>query len=474
MVHLSRALRQRAQPGDVGALPTNGSLGVPGLVLVGIGGIIGAGFFLGAGLPIRTAGPAVLLAFLFGALITAQVTGALASLAVADPQPGAFVTYAERYVGPFAGFVQGWTYYVGSVLTITSEAAAMAVFSRIWAPSAPAWILTCAYAAVVLLMNAFGVRNFTRIESLMTVMKLGALVGFVVFVGTAAIAEGARGTASAAPEGVHATLTLHGFFAAGGAGVFQSMLIVIFAYAGIGVFATAAAQTARPRDIDRAAWITVASLAGLYLTSIALVLRTVSWRGVSLTASPFVVALERLGAPLLGGAFNLIILVASFSVMAGCVFSANQILLGLAEAGQAPPLVRPTTGVRTQAGPLAVTSAGVALAVLVAYLLPADVYGFLISASGFLSLLNWFLILWAFLGWRGQRSRQGRHVSSLAFGQPASTPLTMLVLVVLAAFATTQPEQRLGFYAFAILTAAVGACYGVLRWRRSVPSPKAR
>ena len=102
-----------------GVVPTNrigqtvqqsakkGALGVPQLILIGVGGIIGAGFFLGAGLPIRTAGPAVLIAFLLGAIVTAQVAGALTSLAVYQPVKGSFMVYTQEYIGNFAGFLEG-------------------------------------------------------------------------------------------------------------------------------------------------------------------------------------------------------------------------------------------------------------------------------------------------------------------------------------------------------------------------------
>lgn len=84
-------------------------MSIGGLTLIGIGGIIGAGFFLGCGLPIRTAGPAVLLAFLLGGVITAQVTGALTSIAVEHPVKGGFQMFPQMYLGSFAGYLQGRT-----------------------------------------------------------------------------------------------------------------------------------------------------------------------------------------------------------------------------------------------------------------------------------------------------------------------------------------------------------------------------
>jgi len=240
------------------------------------------------------------------------------------------------------------------------------------------------------------------------------------------------------------------------------MLIVVFAYAGIGVFATAASQVREPGTVARAAWITVVVLAGLYIASIGLILLVLPWRQVGLSGSPFVTALGRAGVPVLGDFLNAVVLVASFGVMAGSVFSAGRILDGLAEAGQAPRLVADAARGGDPRGAITVTTAGVSITIAVAYALPHNVYGFLISAAGFLTFLNWSLIIAAFLAWRRRRPERRRSISSLAFGQPVSSFLTLAAIVVLAGFALRQPDQRMGFYAFALLAVGVSAAYAVL------------
>lgn len=437
-----------------------GSLGVPGLVLIAVGGVIGAGFFLGVGLPIRTAGPSVLLAFVIGAVVMAQVVGALSSLAIDDPEKGTFMAYAQKYVGNYAGFLQGWCYYIASILTISSESVAMSIFTHLWIHAIPGWVMTSVYAAIVIVINAFGVRNFDRVESLMSVVKIAALVGFILCIGFMLLfVKGTlRGMAGAAPPWAGGG----GFFATGATGLFQSMLIVIFAYAGVGVFATAASEMRRPKDINKAAWITVVVLAVLYVVSVALLLFVIPWQQMSTTSSPFVWALQRIGIPLAGPVLNVTILVASFSVMAGAVFSANQILSELGNDRQAPRFVVRTGRNGAPYGSLIVTTIGVATTILVSYLLPANVYNFLISASSYLTFLNWFLILWAFLSWRRQRRYAAPSISSLAFGQPVSTVVTMLLIIFLTVYALIQPDQRIGFYAFAALCVVVSACYFVI------------
>lgn len=427
------------------------------LAFIGVGGIIGAGFFLGSGVPIQAAGPAVLVAFLLGGLATAQVVGALTTMATNHPAAGSFKAYANLYIGPFAGFLQGWVYYVASILTISSEAVAMSIFTHLWIPDVPTWITATAYALIILAINAFGVSGFDRVESLMSAVKIAALAGLVIF-----FALQLPGRSSGAAH----SFTQSGFFAHGFSGLLQAMLIVIFAYAGIGVFGTAAVHVKNPRTIDRSAWLTMLTLVILYTLAIGLLLLIEPWQNVNTTESPFVLTLARSGAPFLAPLFNAVILIASFSVMAGAVYSANEILISLGKEREAPSFVAYTAGPRqTQFGALAVTAGCVALTIAVSYILPANVYNFLISASSFCNLFMYMLILWSFLKWRA--SGAAAKTSSLAFGQPITTYATMIFFLVLSAYALWRPDQRIGFYAFLAINAIFSGAYLLFKRNRA-------
>lgn len=233
-----------------GVSPSSNEQGITyrGLILVGVGGIIGAGFFLGCGLPIRMAGPGVLVAFVIGGLVTAQVVGALTSIAVHHPVKGSFTVYSNTYIGRFAGFLQGWTYYLTGILTITSEAVAMGIFTKLWLPFLPVGLAASIYAVFIVLLNAIGMKNFTRVESVMSVVKIAALVGFILYalilVASLWFGHGAghlSGISQTTSGGARGSFLPTGF-----RGVMQSMLIVIFAYGGIGVFASATAENQEP------------------------------------------------------------------------------------------------------------------------------------------------------------------------------------------------------------------------------------
>lgn len=434
------------------------------LILVGVGGIIGAGYFLGSGQPIRMAGPAVLLAFAIGGAITAQTVGALNTLALDHPSPGAFKTYADAYLGKFTGYMQGWTYYITSILTIASEAVASAVFARLWLPGVPVWMLAAAFALIVLAINAFGVQNFGLVESVMSVVKIAALVGFIVTI-TIVLFGAHPATMGRMISGPSASLFPNGF-----TGLAQSMLIVIFCFAGIGVFGTAAIELKEPKHLDRGGIAVVTILTGLYILSIAALLLTLPYRTVSTTASPFVQALMAAHLHTLASILNAVILIASFSVMAGSVFSANQILVSLGRYREAPAFVKRTFGKRAVAyGALAFTTVGVAICIALSYVLPSTVYTFLISASSFLTFFNWFIMLLTLLAWK--RKNKDKPISKLAFGQPVGTYVTMALIVVMAGYALVEKSQRLGFFACLGIAAVIAIAY--LFVRKHVHSPEA-
>lgn len=443
-------------------------LGLKELILIGVGGIIGAGFFLGSGLPIQTAGPAVLVSFVIGGLLTAQVTGALTTLAIKHPVKGSFKVFADMYLGKFAGYMQGWVYYIASVLTIASEAVAMGVFTRVWLPTVPLWLPTFTYSMIILAINAFGVKSFGEIESLMSLVKIAALIGFILFAVLLALSGWSHPPTAAWTHhpAVSASGYFSGFFPHGFIGVLQAMLVVVFAYAGIGVFATAAAEVHCPRTIQQGSLWTIVLLSLLYLMSIAALLWIQPWYTVSTQVSPFVLALQHHGWPLLAQGFNAVVLIASFSVMAGSVFSANQILVNLAQTGEAPRRVARVSGRGVSYGALTFTGAGIGAVVIASYLLPGHIYNLLISASGFLNFFYWFGILWTFLRWR--KTQEGQHTkeSVLAFASPYGGSTAMGVLIALTAYALTQPQQRIAFYGFVVMILGVGGSYRLVQRKR--------
>lgn len=243
------------------------------------------------------------------------------------------------------------------------------------------------------------------------------------------------------------------------------MLIVIFSYAGIGVFAMASVRLKNPKQLDNGGIITMIVLTVLYILSIGGLLLVLPWYIMSTKISPFVLALQHLRMAGLADVFNAVILIASFSVMAGAVFSANQILVGLGHRHDAPAFVAKRAKKRpVQYGALACTAFGIAIFIALSSVLPSGVYTFLVSASSFFTFFTWFVMLVTFVSWR--RHKPGNYVSKLAFGKSAGSYITMAVFVLLTVYSLLSAQERLAFYACLAIFAVVTLGYVIMQHHR--------
>lgn len=307
-----------------------GQLNAYSLAGLGIGGVIGAGYFLGSGLAVREAGPSVTLAFLLGGLIMMQVLGAMTSINVNRLEPGSFRVYVQEFMGSYAGFLLGWTVFISSILGIGSEGIAMGVFAHYWFPHVPLPIFAMSFMVIIILLNMMNMKNFGRIESGMAALKAFALLAFIVLGGYALFFH-----SGFTPQ--HPFAGGHAFFPKGYSGLLQSMLVVVFSFAGISAIAMAGNQVSRPRvDIPKASmYMTIGAIA-LYVLSMLVLVTVTAWNTVSTNKSPFVNAFDVMGYTWAATGMNVIILLAAFSVMAASYYASIELLVSLSTAKQGP------------------------------------------------------------------------------------------------------------------------------------------
>src|ERR1700722_12489792 len=111
------------------------------MTMIALGGVIGAGLFVGSRVVIQSAGPAAAVSFLITGGLVILVMRMLGEMAAALPATGSFYEYARIALGPFAGFVTGWMYWYFWVIVVAIEAIAGADLIRFWLPAAPQWVL---------------------------------------------------------------------------------------------------------------------------------------------------------------------------------------------------------------------------------------------------------------------------------------------------------------------------------------------
>ena len=214
------------------------------LTMIALGGAIGTGLFLGSALAIRTAGPGIILSYLFGALLAWLLTRALAEMAVAHPTAGSFGAYAELYVSPWAGFATRWSYWFAQAVVIGGDAVALSIYCGWWFPEVDSWVWITAAGATLFVLNARNVYQFGQVEYLLSMIKIVAIGCFVVF-GVLLLTGIIPGT----PAIGLANLTEHGgFLPMGLAGAWLAVSFVMFGFVGTEVVAVTAGEAKDPAE----------------------------------------------------------------------------------------------------------------------------------------------------------------------------------------------------------------------------------
>ncbi len=299
---------------------------------IGIGGIIGAGFFLGSSIAINHAGPSVILAFLLGGIIMSQVLGAMTSISINRPVQGSFRVYTEEFLGKFTGYLLGWTIFVSGILSISSEAIAAGIFMRYWFNSIPFVVFTIIALIMVMGINGLGTKYFGIIESTMAMIKITCLIIFIIL-GVFFITQNWPTTNQ------NIFHSFNSFFPNKITGFFQSMLIVVFTFSGISTVAMATSEVKRPcYEIPKATVILTFGIVILYIVSMFVIVSIVKWNQINLTLSPFVQTFNKMGYGWASVLTNGIILIATISVMGGSYYGCMQILVSLSNAKEAPKL----------------------------------------------------------------------------------------------------------------------------------------
>ncbi|MGH9711597.1 MAG: amino acid permease, partial [Candidatus Acidiferrales bacterium] len=214
------------------------------MTMIAIGGAIGTGLFLGSSLAVHTAGPAVIVSYLLGAVIALLLMGTLSEMAVAHPTAGSFGVYAELYVNRWAGFVVRYTYWACQCIAIGGEATAVAIYCQLWFPQIAPWVWIVLFSLLLVIVNASGVGKFGEFEYWFAMIKVVAILAFIGF-GVIVL----FGFVPSAPSpGLRNFTTGGGFFAHGWTGIWMAMCFVIFSYIGTEVVAVTAGEAQTPDE----------------------------------------------------------------------------------------------------------------------------------------------------------------------------------------------------------------------------------
>ncbi|MFI2782884.1 amino acid permease [Streptomyces sp. ALB3] len=371
------------------------------LSMIAIGGVIGAGLFVGSGAGIAAAGPAILLSYALVGLMVVFVMRMLGEMAVARPSSGSFSAYADRALGRWAGFSIGWLYWFFWVVVLAVEATAGAKILESWVPGVPQWAWALIVMVVLTATNLVSVGSYGEFEFWFAGIKVVAIGAFVV-VGLLAVFGVLPGSDDAGSGLAHLTDT-GGFFPEGPGAILTGVLMVVFSFMGSEIVTLAAGESEDPRRaVSKATNSVIWRIAIFYLGSIFVVLTLLPWNDPSIVEDgSYVAALNVIGIPHAGQVMDVIVLTAVLSCLNSGLYTASRMAFSLGQRGDAP---KAFARVNKRGVPQAAILSSVVfgfVAVFFNYQWPDTVFAFLLNSSGAVALFVWLVICFTQLRMRG-------------------------------------------------------------------------
>lgn len=303
--------------------------------MIALGSAIGTGLFYGSAGAIQAAGPAVLLAYMLGGAVVFIVMRSLGEMAVRHPVAGSFGQYASRYVGPFAGFLTGWTFTFEMFVVALADVTAFGVYMGFWFPDVERWVWILAVVFFITAANLVSVKVFGEMEFWFALIKIVAIVAMIV--GGIAIIIFGFGNQSADAAGIHNLFDHGGFMPNGVWGILLSLTIVMFAFGGTEVIGITAGEAQNPKKVlPRAVNSVPIRILLFYVLALAVIMSIQPWNTIDGKTSPFVSIFQNLGLEGAAHVLNIVVITAALSAINADFFAAARMLHGLAEQGQAP------------------------------------------------------------------------------------------------------------------------------------------
>ena len=429
------------------------------LIMMGLGSAIGAGLFLGSGVGIQAAGPAVLISYLVAGTLVIIMMHAMGEMAAARPTSGAFSVYAADALGPTAGATVGWLWWAQLVVVIAAESVGAAgLLATVW-PQLSVPLTSLAFMVVFTVINLMGVRNYGEFEFWFAILKVGAIIAFIL-IGIALLC----GLLPGVPSPGLSNITGHGgFMPKGLAGIGAALLVVIFAFGGTEIVAVAAAETEDPeRSIARAIRTVAWRILVFYIGSLSVIIAVVPWTSEALK-SPFAAVLQVANIPGAATAITLIAVIALLSALNANLYGASRMMYSLAQRQEAPAVLGWTDPRQV---PIIAVLASVLFgfaATVMELLFPDKVLPVLLNIVGSTCLLVWTISLLSQLILRHRANRDGTRLPFRMAGYPYLTVIGLGVLALIFGLLLSESHTRLQFLSMAALTAVIAISSEVTR-----------
>ncbi|HWK23499.1 MAG TPA: amino acid permease [Ureibacillus sp.] len=413
--------------------------------LIALGGSIGVGLFYGSSSTIQMAGPSILLSYLIGGLVIFTIMRALGEMAVAEPVSGSFSAYANKYLGNFAGYLTGWTYWFMWIVVGMAEITVVGVYVNYWFPDIPQWVTALAVLILMTIINLANVKAFGEFEFWFALIKVVAIIGMIVL-GLAIILFGIGNNGN--PIGFSNLWSHGGFIPNGFEGILMSFVLVMFSFGGVELVGISAGEAKNPeKSIPSAINNVIWRILIFYIGALGIMMILYPWNEVGSNGSPFVQIFDHVGIPGAAHIINFVVITAALSAFNSGLFSTGRMLYNLSLQNNGPKYFKTLSKNGSPRRGILFSSLFLLIAVILNYVVPEKVFTYISAIATVAVITSWMIILITQLKFRKTKSKQ--EIAQIKFKipfYPFSTYIAIAFLVMVIILMAFIPDMRIALY----------------------------
>nr|WP_017554034.1 amino acid permease [Heyndrickxia coagulans] len=435
--------------------------------LIAIGGAIGTGLFLGSGKSIHFAGPSIMLVYFVIGLALFFMMRALGELLMYKPITGSFTHFAETFIGPWAGFITGWTYWFCWIVTGIAEITAVGMYVQFWVPELPQWIPALICVAVLFLINIATVKAFGEMEFWFAIIKVVTIIALII-IGILLVFAGFQS------HGAHASFTnlwQHGgFFPNGSKGFLLAFEMAIFSFVGIELVGVTAGEAEDPsKTLPKAINQIPLRILLFYVGALFVIMSIYPWNRLNPDASPFVRVFADIGLPAAAGIINFVVLTSAASSCNSGIFSTSRMLYSLAEDGKAPKMFKKLNKRNVPAPALLGSTIMLLIGVVLNYFMKStQVFTLVTSISSICFVWVWGVIMVAHLRFRKNMPEEAAKISFKLPFAPVINWVVLLFFVFILVVLGIAKDTRVALFVTPVWFILLVIAYGLTRKKKSI------
>ncbi|MDF2471165.1 MAG: amino acid permease, partial [Rhodococcus erythropolis] len=383
-----------------------------------------------------------------------------------------FSDFAADLLGPWAGFFTGWTYWFCWIVTGIADVIAISGYFKYWWPGLAAWIPALLTIAALLLLNLPTVRAFGETEFWFALIKIVAIVSLII-VGIVMVVSGFTAP-NGATSGIDNLWNDGGMFPTGFMGFVAGFQIAVFAFVGIELVGTTAAEAKDPeKNLPKAINSIPIRVLLFYVVALAVIIAVTPWREISADKSPFVAMFTLAGLGIAASVINFVVLTSAASSANSGIYSTSRMVFGLAQEGDAPRALGKLNSRKVPANALMFSCIFLLASLILLFSGDSVIEAFTVvtTISALLFMFVWTIILASYMVYRKRRPHL--HEAS-KFKMPGGIVMCWVVLaffVFILWALTTKDDTLQALVVTPIWFVVLGIAWAIIRRR---PAHRAR